>query len=87
MRFEAEAEFASRKDTPRFVEYEFVDYPGKLFRTNLIEYYRSSYHLRGFVSGTAHGFASRPNMKYPEIREAHEKALQQTIEWFRKTLV
>jgi len=82
-RFEAEAEFASRKDTPRFVEYEFVDYPGMLPLITSIE----SCHLVERFPGTTHGFASRPNLKHPEIREAHEKALQQTIAWFKKTLV
>ncbi|KAJ2928419.1 hypothetical protein H1R20_g8682, partial [Candolleomyces eurysporus] len=37
--------------------------------------------------GTQHGFAARPNLAYPEIVEAHEKALEQTISWFKKTLV
>ncbi|KAF6759234.1 dienelactone hydrolase endo-1,3,1,4-beta-D-glucanase [Ephemerocybe angulata] len=37
--------------------------------------------------GTQHGFAARPNLKYPEIVEAHEKALEQTISWFKKTLL
>ncbi|KAJ7126070.1 dienelactone hydrolase endo-1,3,1,4-beta-D-glucanase [Mycena epipterygia] len=35
---------------------------------------------------TTHGFASRPDLKYPEIKEAYEKALDQTVEWFKKTL-
>ncbi|KAJ7634742.1 dienelactone hydrolase endo-1,3,1,4-beta-D-glucanase [Roridomyces roridus] len=37
--------------------------------------------------GTTHGFASRPELKYPEIKEAFEKAFDQTVEWFNKTLV
>ncbi|KAF5340564.1 hypothetical protein D9611_007301 [Ephemerocybe angulata] len=37
--------------------------------------------------GTQHGFAARPNLKYPEIVEAYEKALEQTISWFKKTLL
>jgi len=36
--------------------------------------------------GTAHGFASRPNLNLPEIKEAWEGAFQQTINWFKKTL-
>jgi len=37
--------------------------------------------------GTAHGFASRPNMALDEVKDAHRKALDQTVEWFQKTLV
>ncbi|KAJ6595711.1 dienelactone hydrolase endo-1,3,1,4-beta-D-glucanase [Mycena vulgaris] len=37
--------------------------------------------------GTTHGFASRPDLKYPEIKAAFEKALDQTVEWFNKTLL
>jgi len=36
--------------------------------------------------GTAHGFAARPNLQLPEIVEAYNKALEQTISWFKKTL-
>ncbi|TFK68444.1 alpha/beta-hydrolase [Pluteus cervinus] len=37
--------------------------------------------------GTTHGFAARPNLTYPEIKEAHEKAFDQTVNWFLKTVV
>ena len=37
--------------------------------------------------GTAHGFASRPNLDLPEIKAAYEEAFSQTVEWFKKTLV
>jgi len=36
--------------------------------------------------GTAHGFAARPNLEVPEVKEAYEKAFQQTVDWFKKTL-
>ncbi|KAF9528133.1 Alpha/Beta hydrolase protein [Crepidotus variabilis] len=36
--------------------------------------------------GTAHGFANRPNLTLPEIKEAYEGALDQTTAWFKKTL-
>jgi len=36
--------------------------------------------------GTAHGFAARPNLEIPEVEEAYEKAFQQTVDWFKKTL-
>ncbi|KIJ93855.1 hypothetical protein K443DRAFT_377479 [Laccaria amethystina LaAM-08-1] len=63
-RNKAEAVFAARKDTDKFVDYEFKIY-----------------------KGTAHGFASRPNLELTEIKDAHEKALEQTIAWFQKTLI
>ncbi|KAJ7664285.1 dienelactone hydrolase endo-1,3,1,4-beta-D-glucanase [Mycena rosella] len=37
--------------------------------------------------GTTHGFASRPDLKHPEIKAAFEKALDQAVEWFNKTLL
>ncbi|KAF6759166.1 dienelactone hydrolase endo-1,3,1,4-beta-D-glucanase [Ephemerocybe angulata] len=37
--------------------------------------------------GTQHGFAARPNHKYPELVEAHEQALDQTVNWLKKTLI
>ena len=36
--------------------------------------------------GTAHGFAARPNLEVPEVKEGYEKAFQQTVDWFKKTL-
>ncbi|EIM86030.1 dienelactone hydrolase endo-1-3,1,4-beta-D-glucanase [Stereum hirsutum FP-91666 SS1] len=36
--------------------------------------------------GTVHGFAARPNLGLPEIRDAFERSLEQTTEWFNKTL-
>jgi dienelactone hydrolase len=38
------------------------------------------------IPGTVHGFAARPNLSLPEIKEAHEKAFEQTVAWFEKTL-
>lgn len=37
-------------------------------------------------TGTAHGFACRPNFAYPDVKEAYEKALKSTILFFKKTL-
>ncbi|KAJ7485426.1 dienelactone hydrolase endo-1,3,1,4-beta-D-glucanase [Mycena latifolia] len=37
--------------------------------------------------GTTHGFASRPDLKYPEIKAAFEQALEQTVAWFNRTLL
>ncbi|KAK0221939.1 dienelactone hydrolase endo-1-3,1,4-beta-D-glucanase [Armillaria fumosa] len=45
-----------------------------------------AYEFRDY-KGTTHGFAARPNTDYPEVKEAYENALQQTVEWFKKTLV
>lgn len=36
--------------------------------------------------GTAHGFASRPNLDLLEVKAAYESALEQTVAWFKKTL-
>jgi len=44
------------------------------------------YELRVY-KGTTHGFASRANLQVPELKKAHEDALDQTVEWFKKTLV
>jgi len=47
-------------------------------------------YLTGYsfnLQGTQHGFGSRPNLNLPEIKAAFEGAFEQTIEWFRKTLV
>ncbi|KAL0571827.1 hypothetical protein V5O48_010140 [Marasmius crinis-equi] len=36
--------------------------------------------------GTAHGFACRPNMTYPDVKEGFEGAMEQIVAWFDKTL-
>ncbi|CAK5270615.1 unnamed protein product [Mycena citricolor] len=36
--------------------------------------------------GTTHGFAARPNFKYPEVKEAFEKAFEDSVAWFEKTI-
>ncbi|KAF9473996.1 dienelactone hydrolase endo-1,3,1,4-beta-D-glucanase [Pholiota conissans] len=36
--------------------------------------------------GTAHGFASRPNLELQEIKQAYEEAFEQTVAWFKKTI-
>ncbi|TFY74120.1 hypothetical protein EWM64_g9892 [Hericium alpestre] len=36
--------------------------------------------------GTAHGFAARPNLTITEVQEGYNGALQQTADWFKKTL-
>ena len=39
-----------------------------------------------YDTGTVHGFAARPNLAMPEVVEAYKGALQQTVDWFNKTL-
>ncbi|KAF7316584.1 DLH domain-containing protein [Mycena indigotica] len=36
--------------------------------------------------GTAHGFGARPALQYPEVKEAFEKAFQQAVDWFNRTI-
>ncbi|KAI5896799.1 alpha/beta-hydrolase [Schizophyllum commune H4-8] len=36
--------------------------------------------------GTAHGFAARPNLAYPEVKAGFEGAFEQAVQWFKKTL-
>ncbi|KAG8955403.1 hypothetical protein FRC04_008754 [Tulasnella sp. 424] len=36
--------------------------------------------------GTRHGFAARPNLGIPQIKQAYEDALDEAVEWFKKTL-
>ncbi|KAG8894409.1 hypothetical protein FRC01_012990 [Tulasnella sp. 417] len=36
--------------------------------------------------GTRHGFAARPNLGIPHIKQAYEDAVDEGVEWFRKTL-
>ncbi|KIK69628.1 hypothetical protein GYMLUDRAFT_34013 [Collybiopsis luxurians FD-317 M1] len=43
------------------------------------------YEFRDY-KGTTHGFAARPNLAYPEVKAGYEGALEQTVQWFEKTL-
>ncbi|KAJ6584936.1 dienelactone hydrolase endo-1-3,1,4-beta-D-glucanase [Mycena capillaripes] len=36
--------------------------------------------------GCAHGFGARPNFAYPDVKEGFEKAFQQAVDWFNKTI-
>ncbi|KAE9404070.1 dienelactone hydrolase endo-1,3,1,4-beta-D-glucanase [Gymnopus androsaceus JB14] len=49
-------------------------------RDNFIE------HEFKVYKGTTHGFAVRPNQSYPEVKAGYEAALEQTVQWFEKTL-
>ncbi|EJD46988.1 alpha/beta-hydrolase [Auricularia subglabra TFB-10046 SS5] len=37
--------------------------------------------------GTTHGFAARPALQHPKVKEAFEASFAATVEWFRKTIV
>jgi len=37
--------------------------------------------------GTRHGFGCRPALEIPEVRKAFEEAGEQTVQWFKKTLL
>jgi len=49
---------------------------------------KSDYVPYEFVihKGTTHGFACRPDLSNQTITEAYEKALEQTVSWFKETL-
>ncbi|OAX41747.1 dienelactone hydrolase endo-1-3,1,4-beta-D-glucanase [Rhizopogon vinicolor AM-OR11-026] len=36
--------------------------------------------------GTVHGFACRPHLEFPDVKEAFEGSINQTVKWFEKTL-
>ncbi|KAF7299105.1 DLH domain-containing protein [Mycena indigotica] len=55
-------------------------YKGREGKDNFVEYEFTVY------PGTAHGFAARPALKFPEVKEGFEKAFQQTVGWFNKTI-
>ncbi|KIY64972.1 dienelactone hydrolase endo-1,3,1,4-beta-D-glucanase [Cylindrobasidium torrendii FP15055 ss-10] len=37
--------------------------------------------------GTAHGFAARPNLAFPDFKEGFERAQADIVAWFKKTLL
>ncbi|KAG1734700.1 Alpha/Beta hydrolase protein [Suillus paluster] len=37
--------------------------------------------------GTVHGFACRPRLDFPDVKEAFEGSIDQTLKWFEQTLV
>jgi len=49
-------------------------------KDNFVEYEFRVY------KGTAHGFASRPDLGTPEVKTAFAGALVQTVDWFKKML-
>lgn len=88
LKLQSEAELASRKDTDKFVEYEFVDYKGTLVNLPPSDIRSLSVIYRPhWVTGTTHGFAIRPDIRYPDIVEAQKKSVDQIAAWFDKTLL
>ncbi|TFK38922.1 dienelactone hydrolase endo-1,3,1,4-beta-D-glucanase [Crucibulum laeve] len=71
LRLKSEASFAERKGDNK-VDFEFQRYKG--------------IQLIIFMLGTTHGFAARPNINILEVKEAHDKAREQAVNWFKKTL-
>ncbi|KAL1733758.1 Alpha/Beta hydrolase protein [Schizophyllum commune] len=49
-------------------------------KDNFVEYEFKVY------PGTAHGFAARPNLALPAVKEGFERAFEQAVNWFQKTL-
>lgn len=39
-----------------------------------------------YYPGTVHGFACRPNMSIPQVKEAFEKAFEDSVQWFNQHL-
>ncbi|KAF5369528.1 hypothetical protein D9758_002663 [Tetrapyrgos nigripes] len=49
-------------------------------KDNFVDYEFKEY------KGTVHGFAARPNLEIPEVKEGFEQAFEQTVNWFDKTM-
>ncbi|KAF5369494.1 hypothetical protein D9758_002662 [Tetrapyrgos nigripes] len=49
-------------------------------KVNFVDYEFKDY------KGTVHGFAARPNLEIPEVKEGFEQAFEQTVNWFDKTM-
>lgn len=81
----AEVELASRKGTDRFVMYEFKDYEGDALSSFIPSAIAHLPMLAGVV-GTTHGFAIRPDLRYPNVVDAQKKSVDQITAWFDKTL-
>ncbi|KAJ7505353.1 Alpha/Beta hydrolase protein [Mycena galericulata] len=64
---------------PRIHEIEAL-YEGRKGQDTFVDYEVKVY------KGTAHGFGARPNFAYPDVKEAFEKAFNQAVEWFNKTI-
>jgi carboxymethylenebutenolidase len=77
----AQSYFREQEGRPDKVEYEFKIWNGK---SSLI--HQGLPHPICLCTGTAHGFAVRPNLDIPEVKAGYEGGLDQTVTWFKKTL-
>jgi len=55
-------------------------YAGRKGKADFVDYEIKVY------KGCAHGFGARPNLAYPDVKEGFEKAFQQAVDWFNKTI-
>ena len=78
----AQAIFKEKEGRPDQVDYEFKIWNGK---SSFLAYLGSPHQIRR-CTGTAHGFAVRPNLEVPEVKAGYEGGLDQTVAWFKKTL-
>jgi len=55
-------------------------YAGRKGKDTFVDYEMKVY------KGCAHGFGARPNFAYADVKEGFEKAFQQAVDWFNKTI-
>ncbi|KIY64968.1 dienelactone hydrolase endo-1-3,1,4-beta-D-glucanase [Cylindrobasidium torrendii FP15055 ss-10] len=58
-----------------------AEFAGRRGKTNEVPYEFKVY------PGTTHGFAARPNLSIPEVKDAFEGVQQQIVDWLKKTLI
>ncbi|KIY64969.1 dienelactone hydrolase endo-1,3,1,4-beta-D-glucanase [Cylindrobasidium torrendii FP15055 ss-10] len=58
-----------------------AEFAGRVGKDNYVQYEFAEY------KGTTHGFAARPNLEFPDIKEGFEGAQAQIVSWFKKTLL
>lgn len=78
----AQTIFKEQEEKPDHVDYEFKIWNGKC---TFLSHQGSPHRIR-LCTGTAHGFAVRPNLQVPEVKAGYEGGLDQTVAWFKKTL-
>ena len=78
----AQAIFKEQEVKSNHVDYEFIIWKGK---SPFLAHQGSPRPIR-LCTGTAHGFAVRPNLDVPEVKAGYEGGLDQTVAWFKKTL-
>lgn len=80
----AQTIFKEQEEKPDHLDYEFKIWKGTFFFLMTRREDVSSSPV--YIVGTAHGFAVRPNLEVPDVKEGYEGALDQTVAWFKKTL-